>query len=56
MRKFRVYFQQVNQTYFDAEANSPDEAAEKAAKTWRAWAQPIRKSVEELSNIPKENP
>jgi hypothetical protein len=48
MRKFRVYFQQVNQTYFDAEAASLDEAGEKASKTWKSWAQPIRKSVEEL--------
>lgn len=35
MRKFLVYFQQVNQTRWDVEAESPEKAVEKAEKLWR---------------------
>ena len=35
-KKYRVYFAQVNQTYFDVEANNEKEAVEKAAKEWKA--------------------
>ena len=35
MAKFRVYFEQINQTYFDVDAKHEYEAREKAKVAWK---------------------
>ena len=34
-KKFRVYFEQINQTYYDVSADSMIEAVAKAGRDWR---------------------
>jgi hypothetical protein len=33
-KKYRVYFNQINQTYIDIDASNPEEARIKAEKEW----------------------
>jgi hypothetical protein len=35
LKIYKVYFQQVNQTRYDIEANSKEEAVKKAKRYWR---------------------
>lgn len=36
-KRYRVWIEQVNGTYVDVEAKSPDEASEKGYKRWRRY-------------------
>ncbi len=47
--KFRVYIEQVNQTYFDVEAKNQEEAKLKAGKEWKQENYPRILSVEETN-------
>jgi len=35
MKKWRIYFEQINQTYLDVEARTEDSARLKAEREWR---------------------
>jgi len=51
VRQFRVYVEQVNQTYVEVAARSPSEAREKGYSKWRREDAHSRVSyVEELPN------
>jgi len=52
MKKYRVWIEQVNQTYVDVEAESIEEAKEKAYRKWRredghsrvSWAEEVKEN------------
>jgi len=51
MRKFNVYFQQVDQTCLVIEAESAEKAIRAGRKLWKETNQPMLKSIEDLGAL-----
>ena len=49
MKKYRVYFEQVNQTYYDVEANNKGDAIGEAVSKWMKDNRPMVSHVDNLN-------
>ena len=47
MKKWRVWFEQINQTYIDVEARTEDSAILKAKREWREENEPLMGDIQE---------
>ena len=48
MKKWRVWFEQINQTYIDVEARTEDSAILKAKREWQEENKPRVGAIQEL--------